>query len=441
MSTWRLLTALALVLAGAALSGVLLLEHRGEPVGVSMVEGICGEGPATGCAEVAASPYSKLGTVTLSGIGLFYYLALAVLLALGLQAAGEVREGAAAVALALSMAGLAVDVMLLGVQAFALRSFCAVCGLTYLATLGAAGALWPARRSMGTALRLPVDREGRLVLVGWASAALALGAGVWAVEILLATRAEGRQAERLGAAPPHAAAPRTLEEAQAELTSLRGLLDDPQRLQQYLTARAVEQFQAEPVQPLDLSRTPFLGPADAPIQVVVFSDFLCPFCRQIAEAFHRFMQASAGRVQLHFKHYPLDRECDPGFTGSTHPGACLVAKGAVCAQAQQRFWPFHDRAFAAGPGSPGRPDLLRLAREVGLDTAVLEACLDSASTLERIAGEIAEARRAGVRGTPTVFVNGKRVARVNYFLAVLDAEAQRLGLPLLQPGVPPPPPR
>jgi protein-disulfide isomerase len=123
---------------------------------------------------------------------------------------------------------------------------------------------------------------------------------------------------------------------------------------------------------------------------------------------------------------------------TVHAGACALALGGLCAQDQGKFWPYHDKVYSTAPQSPTTKDVARLAEEVGLDAVALEACMMSAKTRDRLKAQIAEAHGAGVEATPTVFINGRRLARINDFIQMVDKESARLGLPPLKPPAPPP---
>lgn len=116
-----------------------------------------------------------------------------------------------------------------------------------------------------------------------------------------------------------------------------------------------------------------------------------------------------------------------------HAGACWVALGGVCAQEQGKFWPYHDKVFGSTLTNPGRDDVVKLAGELGLNTSAFEACIASPLAKERVAADIQEARKVGVTGTPTVFINGKKLPGLNSFMVAIDKESKRLGLPPLQP--------
>ncbi len=456
----RAIVALVCLLAACALSGLLLLEHYG--IGGAAAEAVCGDGSAgpSGCEEVARSPFSTLRGVPLAALGLAFSAALAALAALSVVASEETRRGLLLVALAALGFALVVDVMLLGVQVFAIGRFCALCLATYATNAAAFVALWPARTGARPALAALGAPEGRLALAGVATAA-ALATGITALaDRGMAGMADRRDANPLGLAapvpadapaPPAAAIPPStvaapaapavvaddgsaLASAEAEVARLRGILADPQKLNAYLEQQAREAFERSRAEKIDLANVPFKGPENAPIKVVEYSDFLCPFCRSIAGALANYLPSSGNRVSIHFKHYPIDQECNPRLQGTLHRGACNIALAAVCAEEQGRFWPFHDRVFAAPPQNATRDDVVRIAVGAGLDPTALGACLDSPRAKQRLAADIAEAERLGVDATPTVFVNGKRLANLNLFLQAVDSESRRLGLPAAAGG-------
>ncbi len=424
MTVERRRGAAVLFLIGAALAALLLLQHHGETGAVAAVNAVCGDGQTSGCEIVAQSAYSKVAGLPLAALGLFFYLGLASLLVLGGTAGDEAAGRASRIALFLTLAALAADVVLFGLQAFVIKSFCKLCLATYGVNAAAAFALWPARQA-------PAGALGRMATVAWGLVLATLGLGVFASNAALEARAATRAGTLLGTPAGATAAPSG--NASAEVKRLQEILDDPQKFQDYQTAKAEREFDTSAPQTFDLTATPIKGPADARVQVVEFSDFLCPFCRGLAGAFKDFMPRSQGRIAILFKHYPLDKECNPKLNSTIHAGACWVARGGVCAQQQGKFWAYHDLAFEKPPHEPGRAEVVRIGTAAGLDAAALGACLDSPATQARLAADIAEAERTGVKATPTLFMNGKKLPRVNDFLLMVDKESQRLGLPPLNP--------
>jgi protein-disulfide isomerase/uncharacterized membrane protein len=444
----RALAAGLLCLVNAAIAGVLLLQHHGLDRAVAAVDQVCGTPGSTapsGCDLVNRSAYAQVRGVPLAGAGLVVYGSLAALLLLGFLASDEPRTAGGLVAFAVLSVALVVDVFLLFLQVVVIRAHCRLCLLTYLLGLLALVLVLPARRALGALLR-GLAGDGRLVVAGWAMATVALVAGVAAAEKGLDWRERAAGASILGggarselpAPGPGVAsnpeAQRYQEEAAAAVEQARRLqeiLDDPEKLERYFTEKAAREYEQGPVHALKLEGAPAKGPAEAPVKVVEYSDFLCPFCRNIAGAFDAFLPKSQGRVAILYKNYPLESECNPHVKPTVHAGACQLALGGICAQEQGRFWPYHDRVFANPPATPGVEDVARIAGEAGLDAGAMRACLASGKARDRLAAEIAEAHTAGVSATPTLFLNGRRLPRVNDFLAMVDRESGRLGLPPL----------
>ena len=148
---------------------------------------------------------------------------------------------------------------------------------------------------------------------------------------------------------------------------------------------------------LDLSGFgPAFGEPSAPIALVEFSDFTCPYCQLVRPALESFVKARAGRVKLFYKPFPIE----------SHPGALVAAQAGEWAREKGIFWPMHDAIF----GDPSARDanaLADLAREVGGDPADLRAALESRRFVPKIRASQAEAKAAGLKGTPTLFMNGR----------------------------------
>jgi len=461
----RIVAALCLCLAGAAVSGLLLMQHHGEGPAVSAVNQACGDGQTSGCEDVARSSWSRFAGLPVAAWGLAFYLSLSLALALALVAPPEVRETLAGLVVAALAVGLLVDLLLLGVQAFAIHAYCALCILTYLLSAAALFALLPARlaaRGAGGAAGRP---EGRLALAGWAFGTLAVAGAVFAANATLGSRAARRQATLLGApaaaapaaapaadpapapanpgTPAATASPSASPEApagsqdakywQERAQKLQSTLDDPQKLEAYFAEKAQREYEAFTAVSIDVASAPLKGSATAPARVVEFSDFMCPFCRSLAGALSQFVPQAGGRVAVYFMNYPLDNACNPKLPRATHPGACHLALGAICAHYQGKFDAYHDRVFSTELRNPQPADVVRLAGEAGLNAAALEGCLDDPKTKADLAAQIAEANRLGITSTPTLYVNGKKLPRINDFVPVVDKEARKKGFPPLSP--------
>ncbi len=146
-----------------------------------------------------------------------------------------------------------------------------------------------------------------------------------------------------------------------------------------------------------------LGDPNAPVEVWDFSDFHCPHCRTFAEGTAKQLietYVKTGKVRLVYKHFIVIQSWE-------------AANASECAAEQGRFWEYHDYLFQRQEQDAPftKDELKRYARDLGLDTARFDKCVDSGKYMNVVQKEMDEGRRLGVRGTPTIFVNGKLVPR------------------------------
>jgi protein-disulfide isomerase len=140
------------------------------------------------------------------------------------------------------------------------------------------------------------------------------------------------------------------------------------------------------------------GPEDAPVTILEWSDFQCPFCREAQPVLGRLLAEFPRQVRLVFKDFPL----------RSHEMAVPAALAARCAGDQGRFWEYHDLLFVAQPAF-ARDELVGYARRLGLDAPRFTECLDAARFRDDVTADQREGRAAGVRATPTFFVNGHKI--------------------------------
>ncbi len=149
---------------------------------------------------------------------------------------------------------------------------------------------------------------------------------------------------------------------------------------------------------IDVGDAPVRGAPMAPVTIVEFSDFECPYCGAAHPVLERLLHEYEGQVKLVFMHYPLTE---------AHPNAMQAARAAVAAGQQGKFWEMHDRLFE-NQAALSEEDLARYAREIGLDVERFEEDLRSEETQRRIERDKALGRRLDVTGTPAIFINGRR---------------------------------
>lgn len=368
-ATWTILLCLTGIVLCAYLFALHLALMRGE---LLLGPACSGEG-AFNCHAVTASSWGAILGMPLALWGMLAYVAMFAFARLARQP-GEWATHA--FTLIFSMAALLVagDLFLLGVMVFEIRSYCLYCIGTYvvnvlllLTSAAALGYPWPqAFRRLPGAIGSLIPSSQRLAAWGfWDSFSLAAAA---IVALHLATVYVSRGT--LG----------SMRKQIAEFTS--------------------KQARVTP----DITGDPILGQPTAPIQMIEFSDFLCPACQR-ASSMNRIILASHRHdTAFIFKNYPLDTSCNT-IPRTVHPGACLVAEAAECAQQQGKFWPLHDLIFKAGP----KYDVKQLpadAQRAGLDVPAFQACLTSGQGMEAVKHDIAEAQKIGVSSTPTYVING-----------------------------------
>jgi protein-disulfide isomerase/uncharacterized membrane protein len=149
------------------------------------------------------------------------------------------------------------------------------------------------------------------------------------------------------------------------------------------------------------------GAADAPVTIVEFSDFQCPACGQAFLDLHDLLRRRPD-VRLVFRHFPLDDRCNDDMARGVHPMACLAACGAECAGQQGKFWEYHDLLFQ-NQAALARDGLFTIARDIGLDIARFRTCLDDPATLDLVREDVHAGSALGVKSTPTIFINGRRI--------------------------------
>jgi protein-disulfide isomerase len=149
---------------------------------------------------------------------------------------------------------------------------------------------------------------------------------------------------------------------------------------------------------LDLTRAGApLGDPTARISLVEFSDFTCPYCQLFRPTLEQFVTDRRSRVKLFYKPFPIE----------SHTGAIEAAQAAEWARQKGIFWPMHDRLFANPHAPPS--ELASWARELGQDGADLAAALEDGRLLPVVRASQAEGRAAGLRATPTVYFEGRRL--------------------------------
>ena len=149
---------------------------------------------------------------------------------------------------------------------------------------------------------------------------------------------------------------------------------------------------------LDDGISPAKGNKDATVTIVEFSDFECPFCKNVQSTLTQVLQTYGNRVRLVFKHLPLEG----------HRNSLPAARAAYCAAEQDRFWQYHDALFTIDSLSTER--LNTIANELGLGQINFQSCMSSERSRIAIVRDIEAARRLRIASTPSFVVNGRVVS-------------------------------
>ena len=163
---------------------------------------------------------------------------------------------------------------------------------------------------------------------------------------------------------------------------------------------------------------PAEGAATAPVTLVEYSDFQCPFCQRVAPTLRELRTKYGDKIRIVWKDFPLTQ---------IHPNAFVAAQAGNCAREQGKFWEYHDRLFA-NQGALQPEFLKKYATEVGMDATKFNACLDSAKYEARVQESLGTGTGLGITSTPTVYVNGRMVngaQPIEVFTGIIDDELAR----------------
>ena len=166
---------------------------------------------------------------------------------------------------------------------------------------------------------------------------------------------------------------------------------------------------------------PAKGPAGAPVTIVEFSDFQCPFCSKVTPTLEQVVSKYGSKLRLVFRQFPLPM----------HPNAAKAAEASLCANEQGKFWEMHDAMFKDQAGLAVDGLKSKAAGIAGINAASFNSCLDSGKETPAVQSDVKAGTKAGVNGTPAMFVNGRFVngaVSADDLSKVIDEELKRKGV-------------
>ena len=205
---------------------------------------------------------------------------------------------------------------------------------------------------------------------------------------------------------------RGVTEAAAEVLAAMG--DASQRP----AAQAAAPRPTQPPERLDnvsVDDDPYLGPEDAPITIVEFSDFRCPYCKRFHdETMPELLEAYEGQIRFVYRDFPV-------------VGGEAAAEASQCAHEQGQYWDYHHALFENIDTIAGTAGFVELAESMGMDGDQFQQCMDDSTYRDEVVNDYNDARAYGVTGTPTFFINGVRIVGAQplaSFVTVIDEELE-----------------
>ncbi len=366
----RSLTLLTILSAAGAIISLIQTQHffdvRG---GIAGFKSFCNVGTTFNCNAVDASPYAEIfGGFPLSGVAAGWFIALTLILLVARMPSW--RKEALKMALALSAVGSLVSLIYLFIMIQVIKTGCLLC--------------------------LAIDA------INFTSLAVLLGL----------VRRENREAAGSKKVATHGQA-KTLALTALGAIFVSAIIAKSMEKMELPSSAIEEMYQnamsAAPVPVSTPEESPSIGPKDARVTIVKFSDFQCPSCRMGAFTLHPVLKRFEGKVRFVYRNFPLDRSCNRIIDSSMHPAACEAARAALCAHQQGKFEEVYGEMFELQKDlAPGRP--AEIAKSItGIDAAAFDACMTAPETATKVSNDIEEGIRLNVQSTPTFFVNGKKV--------------------------------
>jgi len=398
----------ATALGGAGVSVYLAHQHLAASAGEPS---ICAINSTFDCDAVNTSAYSEMFGIPLSLYGLGFYVALAGLAAFRRTS----RPGHAGAPHLLRLGGIGAVLysLFLGWVSHSMGKWCLFCISLYGVNALLLVLSWCAvakRDALPNAGRWPTLGQVLTLGGGDRSFATAIGVGIatFAVGILV------YQGQKNDQADPG--------------TSASGSFDLDELSKAYTqTAGKVELDGSEPI----------MGDPSAPILIVEYADFACPYCAKASAFMHDIVRADP-KVQLRFKNYPISGNCNRFVEGERHATSCPAAISAECAKNQGKYWELSDLLFKNQQYQEAA-DIDFMAKQIGLDMNAFHACQADPNVLQGVKNDVEAAGRLDISGTPSFFIRGivgDDFVEVHAKAETIEAliKAAEAGAPLPAPG-------
>jgi protein-disulfide isomerase/uncharacterized membrane protein len=377
-------------------SAYLVYHHHIVTILRPVEKSFCSINSLIDCDAVAASAYATTFGIPNASMAVFAYVFMTVLFVTGLYSSRENLRKYLAVSYWMLLTMLVFSLYAFFVSIFILKTICLMCCVLYLCillmTISAKKAL---NTPMNSLLKEAWAFFFPLAWSGSKKIHYSLFAGIAIVSALAALALDGHSRNHYR---------KVYAENRLHEAAMQGALGANR--EDLLN----EQFRRLPQHSFDLSDSPCLGPADAPVVLVEFSDFQCPACAYKAKFFSDLVAEFPGQVKLYYKFYPLDNSCNPQIDRAFHPVACMAARYAYCAYKIGKFWPVHD-IFYENHRRLDSALFKQLLKASRVPQNVIDECSgkDAVRAVDR---DIKEANSLKIDYTPTIFLNGRKVSDI-----------------------------
>ncbi len=365
----------------------LIYKKSGEKLSLfsQFSSAVCGEGASfVNCTKVTASKFSKLFGIPLAFWGIFYFILMASFIPVLLLTGDKIKKYYSALFFWFILLGSVFDLALFFISLFWIKAVCSLCIITYASNwISLLVLLLYFRRVQFNPFNLTdaIDKIRSYHKKDLFAKYIPLAC---IVIIFAGLTAYG---------------------SNRYLLSVREKFI--LKVQKEAFKHIVKDFRK--TKTIDVNPSPLLtiGDPDAPVTIVEFSDFLCPYCSIASKVIEEIIKENPEKVKLVFMNYPLDKECNTSMNRQVHPGSCLVARGGISASNQGGFNEYHNLAFKMRVKNPDRKYLRQLAALSGLNVEKFFEDLDSPETIEELNSQLKRGIQLGVRSTPTIYINGK----------------------------------
>jgi protein-disulfide isomerase/uncharacterized membrane protein len=378
-------------IAGAVISTLLMLIHYYPDSAVSSA--VCSQSMPGSCESAAASPYSVLFGIPLAAYGLFFYLFLSFIILTADYAADDYPETAVAAVLPMSLFAAAADIPL-AVIMINIGEFCSYCAATYLINI-----IIFILSFMSVKNSAALNNSG---IPAYYSALI----------------------KKLQADNSHIRAAKSLFIIFSVLLAFSVISTDrvmntrtaESRIDRDKAGAFVKRFMSQPPEDIQLPENPItFGDEAAPVEIAVFTDFLCSACYQFYTIEKKLLKKYAGKIKVHNYHYPLDAECNATMKNSIYPGSCAAARAVTAAADMgitEQYLVNHFSVYGEYKKN-GYNEIYAASNAGGLtDRDSFIKKMKSRETEERIASHIEASRKLKIEATPTIFIASRRIVGI-----------------------------